>query len=241
MEFAVTLSGDPNNLDAAAGGLKFTATGLGTIYWNKTPPPAGTIPSNNPLIASEAHRVAPWRAQTVFDISKPERINVKRVVAMTRRGTAGAALDGSSISAKFSGCKVRLKGQSWIDWGLATIRHETYELHNAAGAVIGQVSGSGYDAPGNGAANNGEWDKRVTISGVTFRTPTSATIVEFPSLRVVKGGTPLTGQNANLAGRENDAASRAATQGPVSRYKTETVNINLGTATRPVGKAVELP
>lgn len=237
MEFAVTLAGDPNNLDAAGGGLKFTESGLGTVYWNQSPPAAGTTPANNPLIPNLTHPVAPWRAQTVFDISKPERINVKRVTAMTRRGAGGSQLDGSSMSVTFSKSSVRKKDQSWIDWALATTRQTARVLKNASGAEIGRVSASGYDAPGNGTANNGAWDKRVTLNGAIYKAPSAATIVEFPNLKVGS----LTGQAANIAGREDDAASRAATQGGVSRYNTETVNINLGTATLPTGKAVEIP
>ena len=160
---------------------------------------------------------------------------------MTRRGAGADLLDGSSMSATFAGCEVRLPDQSWVDWASATVRHTTRELRNTANQVTGQVSGTGYDAPGNGTANNGAWDKRVRLNGTTYTTPTSATIVEFPSLTVIQGGTTLTGANANIVGRENSQASQEARQGTVSRYNTETVSINLGTATLPRGQAVQLP
>ena len=74
---------------------------------------------------------------------------------------------------------------------------------------------TGYDAPGGNAV--GAYDHLVDNRRVG---DISRTIVEFPGPN-----------NAALRARRFD----------VGRYENETVSINLGTATKPSGAAVELP
>ena len=215
---AVTGSPDTFNISSVTA---LSAHGPGTLVtWLQFP---------NKAYAN--HPVAPWYGDPVFDTKDSGKWKMKRVIGMTRATGTTEELDGSWLTSTFTGGMVKKSGD--------------HELDNWEADDVDQ-SLTGYDA--KGGAKNEAYDQRKSTKknpldakqlkgGV--KTTLSKTIVEFPNLKVTvtsattlpphKVGDKLTGEEANLVGRQDNHDSRVATEtdANLSRYNHESVNINL--------------
>ncbi len=135
-----------------ATGISLTVGGFGQIFWKQR-----LQPSDTGIDADATHPVGPYQADLRLLNRNQACANVKRAVAMTRRG-ATSELDGSSLSCTWSGCMV--DGHSW------------------SGGIVDQAM-TGYDAPGNRQVDS--MDRRLNHKSVSIGgQPLSKTIVEFP-------------------------------------------------------------
>ncbi len=216
------------------GGCKMRIDGVGdtrgnqTFFFNPNANRRGTTtdirvfagPERNGAANPPLHWVAPW--DTDPSNSNDQRTaSVKHEVAQTR-GTTEAMLggnfrlDGSWVRGTWSGCAIN--GRLW-------------------GTTATNQILTGFNAPSSNSTtaepNNLAWDKRVN----GLKTAPSHTIVEFTTSAV----DPVGGLTVNNLRARQGTNSAADLPGDPARYTRETTIINLGTATRPIGKAVEWP
>lgn len=213
-------------------------TPLGTFYWNPAAMPNVPSPGNPPNTVSPGTpngAVAPDYGVPVMNPNTLNSQSVKRVIAMTRPAAAAPhQSDGSSLTCSFrNGTLVYLdpvsNGRTEEEWGLTGYN----------GDIIDQGE-TGYDTPANpagdpapnspGAINSPAIDARLANG---WPSTSSRYKVDFLNLTFGPSTPPATVQ----IGRTNLPVSQQATEvgSSSSRYKSETVGINLRTATGILG------
>ena len=174
-----------------------------------------TLPNFTPD-SNVGHRLAPWAdaahpASVVINTARYADSNVKRVVAMIRSAGGNSQLDGSTLTATWSGCQIHPYNAA------ANAANGGYVNWTANNVNQGRT---GYDAPRTGDVS---FDKRYAGKATSVSKP----IVEFlaPDANGVIVAQPAMRLRDPLVDN--------------GRYTSETVRFNLGTLLRPVGDAVK--
>lgn len=227
--------------DRIAGVMNFSASATGAATFTFMPSTAygtfGTIVAALPrvdLLAENRrrwevdanHPGAPWAdgtqpALVVFAADRYADGNVKRVVAMTRRDET-SELDGTKVTADWSGCEVRPHNGAFRGW----IEDDVDQAHT--GYDVPRLGALAFDKRHNGQPVPNIMGASTQANGTTVQTPirladgVSRTIIQFD------------------ADPSTNASMMHPTTGPThtGRYANESVTINLGMIARPVGAAV---
>ncbi len=140
----------------SSGSASFSWSSLGTIYAN-LPPTQLSLPDQDRWRFINGHTVAPWgnadqAPPVLFNTNAYAQANVKRVTALTRDAPYTSNLDGTMVTAQWSGCQVRPNGGALGNW------QETDVDQNR----------TGYDAPREGDL---AFDRRYKGKRTSFSVP----------------------------------------------------------------------
>lgn len=182
-----------------------------SFYYNPPLTPAGIAAAS----ASASHPTAPYIGEARRRYTSLEDSSVKRVVAVTRNSPTAKYpnlwLSGTTIKSLFSNGRVRKIHSPWDFWGPSDVLQKG-------------TAATGYDAPGGTSSDAVDMvPGGIPAKGKT-PSPGFRTIIQFPKLNV-----------SNKMGRMDSSQSEQARENGVSRYRRETVWINLRAAAKKRG------
>lgn len=190
------------------GTVTLTVNGLSYPWTDQKPPDTLTDGQHFPLATD---------GKLVYSQSQMSGIGIKRVIGMTQGdpGTAqGYTLDGSIITATYSGGQVKKRGGSWTYW---------------SPDIVNQTK-TGYDVGQD--EKDAQWGGQATVK--------SDYILTFPDIDELddaNGNIILTAEAARAKARMDTPQSYILTEGGNTRYVHETIKISLRSATKMEGEA----